>query len=148
MRVYLLTMSVALALCVAPAAAGNLNVPSLGGDVSNGGMNGTTLTIQPGAVTAAKMAPGAAAGNLGYTPLAPAANLSDIGSPATARTNLGLGTAATQPSTAFDAAGAATAAQAASLQKSSNLSDVANPATARGNLGAAAEGLPRLGVND
>jgi len=39
-------------------------------------------------------------------------NLSDVGSAATARTSLGLGTAATQASSAFDAAGAATTAQA------------------------------------
>lgn len=55
------------------------------------------------------------------------------------RSNLGLGSAALQPSTAFDAAGAASAAQAAaiaaSLQRASNLSDLANAATARTNLG-------------
>jgi hypothetical protein len=49
---------------------------------------------------------------LGYTPLNPANNLSEV-TAATARTNLGLGTAATQNSSAFDAAGAATAAVAA-----------------------------------
>jgi hypothetical protein len=42
------------------------------------------------------------------------ANLADLPSAGTARVNLGLGSAATQPSSAFDAAGAATAAAAAS----------------------------------
>ena len=66
-------------------------------------------------------------------------NLSDLGSPSAARANLGLGTAATQNISAFDAAGAASSAQAAaiaaSLQKNSNLSDLASAATARANLG-------------
>ena len=48
-----------------------------------------------------------------------------------------LGSAAFQPVTAFDAAGAAAAVLATSLQKAANLSDLASAPTARTNLGAA-----------
>lgn len=73
--------------------------------------------------------------NVGTQSLLKANNLSDLSSVATARTNLGLGSAAVLSSTAFDASGAASAAQAASLQKTANLSDLGNAATARTNLG-------------
>jgi len=56
------------------------------------------------------------------TKLAIANNLSDLNNAVTARTNLGLGTAATSASTDF-------------LQVSNNLSDINNAGTARTNLG-------------
>lgn len=52
-------------------------------------------------------------------------DLSGVTNAATARTNLGLGTAATQSSAAFDAAGAAAAAQAASQPLDSDLTAIA-----------------------
>lgn len=76
-------------------------------------------------------------------------NLNDLTDPIAARTNLGLGTAAVQSTTAFDAAGAATSAITShvatyhtgggggtgDLLSTNNLSDLANVATARTNLG-------------
>ena len=50
--------------------------------------------IAPGAVGASELATGAAVANIGYTPLNPANNLSEV-TASTARTNLGLGTLAT-----------------------------------------------------
>jgi hypothetical protein len=61
-------------------------------------------------------------------------NLSDLSNPATARTNLGLNTAAQQPSSAFDAAGAAAAAQAASQPLDSDLTTIAGLTATTGNM--------------
>jgi len=61
-------------------------------------------------------------------------NLSDLTNVATARTNLGLGTAATTNSSAYATAAQGTLASG-SAQKSANLSDLASAATARTNLG-------------
>jgi hypothetical protein len=58
--------------------------------------------------------------------LAKAANLSDLTNAATARANLGLGSASTLSSSSF-------------LQTSNNLSDVPTPATALSNIGGAAK---------
>ena len=57
---------------------------------------------------------------LGYTPLAPSNNLSDVSSAATARTNLGV---------------TATGADTTYAYRANNLSDLANATTARTNLG-------------
>ena len=53
-----------------------------------------TPSVPNGTITGGMLAAGAAAANLGFTPLNPANNLSDLTSATTARTNLGLGTAA------------------------------------------------------
>ena len=59
-----------------------------------------TITCYSSGLPAAYLATGAAASNLGFTPLNQANNLSDLASASTARTNLGLGTAAVKAASA------------------------------------------------
>ncbi len=124
-------------------ASANPNYPSaLKGDTyyinvagKIGGASGKSVDIGDAVIASADNAGGAEASvgaswfvlehNLTGALLA-ANDLSDLASAVAARTNLGLGTAATQPSTAFDPAGSAAAAQAASQPLDSDLTTLSN----------------------
>ena len=128
------------------------------------GMLGNAANTAGGLVSApvgpTNLASGAAAGNLGFTPLNPANNLSDLLSASSARTNMGLGTlATTTPGSGVASAlaadangsggvvtspvGSANVASGAAvanlgftpLNPASNLSDLSSASSARTNLG-------------
>ena len=84
------------------------NFPALTGDVTTAAGSLAT-SLSPGVVTAAKLAAGAAATNLGFTPLNPNNNLSDLANRATARANLGAAVA--YGLATLDASGELTASQ-------------------------------------
>lgn len=98
---------------------GTLSAPS--GTVVDNGDGTFTFTTASGTLIYTKaqvdtLIAGAGSGNA----LLKASNLSDLASASTARTNLGLGSAATHPSTDFDSTGAASAAQAYAVQRANH----------------------------
>jgi len=119
-------------------------------------ISGTPTTGQVPTATGPNTADWQTPSGGGSGDLLAANNLSDIDSASAARTNLGLGSAATQASSAFDAAGTAATAQsnaeayttseiAAEVSRANaaypalanNLSDLPSESTARANLGLA-----------
>jgi hypothetical protein len=95
---------------IAPGAVGNSEIAT---DAV------TADKIATGAVGSTELSTGAAVSNIGYTPLNPANNLSEV-TASTARTNLGV---------------TATGSDTTYAYRANNLSDLANTSTARTNLG-------------
>jgi hypothetical protein len=97
------------------------------------------MSPMPSKLIPVRTAGGSSGGGVDATALHAPQNLADVPDKAAARGNLQLASAAQQPTSAFDAAGAAsaavTAAGATALQRANNLADLANAATARTRLG-------------
>lgn len=142
------------ALLVSPAALASSKYNPSGGGGGGGGAV-SSVSAAPGGCVSISPTTGAVVVTSSNC-LKGSNNLSDVGNASTARSNLGLGTAATQSTGAFaqvannlsDLASAATARTNLGLgtaatqststfaQASNNLSDLSNAATARSNLGA------------